>query len=157
MRTLGSTPVPGINTAAADTVGWPRYADQVGAAYSGLSPADRARVAIVASNYGEAGALTRYGPARGLPRVYSAHNQLYFQARPPDSVSIAVVIGGQAHVRRREWSVAKADRLFASSRAIGIPKNGVDVDNEEQGEPIAVCREPIGGWSTVWPQFKHED
>ncbi len=148
VRTLGSTPVPGINTAAADTVGWPRYTDQVGAVYGGLSPADRARAAIVASNYGEAGALTRYGPARGLPRVYSAHNQLYFQARPPDSVSIAVVVGGQ---------VAKADRLFASCRTIGKLDNGVDVENEEQGEPIAVCREPIGGWSTVWPQLKHED
>jgi hypothetical protein len=35
--------------------------------------------------------------------------------------------------------------------------NGVDVDNEEQGEPVAVCRRPIGGWHLVWPRFKHAD
>jgi hypothetical protein len=23
--------------------------------------------------------------------------------------------------------------------------------------PIAVCRNPIGGWATVWPDVRHED
>lgn len=145
---LGSTPVPGINTAAADTVGWPRYADRVAAAYRGLTPTDRAHATVVASNYGEAGALTRYGPAGGLPHIYSAHNQLYFQGRPPDSASIAVVVGGEA---------ARAGRLFASCRTVGHLNNNVDVDNEEQDQPIAVCADPVGGWSAVWPMLRHQD
>lgn len=55
--------------------------------------------------------------------------------------------------------MARADGLFGSCRTIGKLDDGVDVDvdNEEQGEPIAVCREPVGGWSAVWPQLEHED
>ena len=33
--------------------------------------------------------------------------------------------------------------------------DGVGVDNEEQGMPIAVCRGPIGGWAAVWPLLEH--
>ena len=59
---LGKTPIPGINQAARDTVGWPTYVEQVRAVFDAMPPADRAQVQLVASNYGEAGALRRYGP-----------------------------------------------------------------------------------------------
>jgi hypothetical protein len=35
--------------------------------------------------------------------------------------------------------------------------NGVDVDNEEQGEPILVCAGPKAPWSELWPHFRHLD
>jgi 4-amino-4-deoxy-L-arabinose transferase-like glycosyltransferase len=145
---LGGTPIAGLNQTVGDTVGWPAYVREVAAAYRGVPAAQRATTVIVASNYGEAGAIDRYGPSLGLPGVYSGQNQLYFQGRPPDSATAAVVVGGQ---------VDDARRLFGSCRPAGHLDNGVDVDNEEQGEPIAVCRGPIGGWATVWPRFKHED
>jgi hypothetical protein len=148
VRALHDTPVPGINQAVADTVGWPVYARQVDTVYRGLSAADRAQTVVLASNYGEAGALARYGPALGLPHVYSAHNQLYFQGRPPASATVVVFVGGQ---------VEDASTRFGSCATVSHLDNGVDVDNEEQGEPVAVCRGPVGGWNTVWPQLKHED
>jgi hypothetical protein len=148
LRALSHTPVPGINQAVADSVGWPAYSRQVAAVYRGLSATDRSQAVIVASNYGEAGALARYGPALSLPRVYSAQNQLYFQGRPPASAAVVVLVGGQ---------VGPAATLFTSCSTVTHLDNGVDVDNEEQGEPVAVCRGPLGGWNTVWPQLKHED
>jgi hypothetical protein len=40
--------------------------------------------AVIAENYGEAGAIDRYGPADGLPSiVYSGQNQLYLYGPPP--------------------------------------------------------------------------
>lgn len=148
VRALHNTPVPGINQAVADSVGWPLYTRQVDAVYRGLSASERARAVVVASNYGEAGALARYGPKLGLPRVYSAQNQLYFQGRPPASATVIVFVGGQ---------VGSAATLFTSCATRAHLDNGVDVDNEEQGEPVAVCRGPVGGWNTVWPRLKHED
>lgn len=148
IRSLHDTPVPGINQAVADSVGWPTYVRQVDAVYRALPEPDRARATVVASNYGEAGAVDRYGPALGLPRVYSAQNQLYFQGRPPASATIAVFVGGE---------VDDAAKLFASCTTTAHLDNGLHVDNEEQGEPVAVCRGPIGGWSAVWPRLKHED
>jgi hypothetical protein len=35
--------------------------------------------------------------------------------------------------------------------------NEVDVDNEEQGEPISVCRDARRSWSQVWHEFQHYD
>ena len=58
----------------ADRYGWPELADTVARVVARLPPAERARAVILTRNYGEAGALEYYGPARGLPRVISGHN-----------------------------------------------------------------------------------
>lgn len=141
---VGRTPIPGINQAARDSIGWPRYVSQVRAVYDQLPAADRAQVQLVASNYGEAGALARYGA--GLPAVFSGQNGLYSQGIP--SASVVIVVGGQ---------VPDVSRWFSSCTVPAHLDNGVDVDSEEQDEPIAVCRGPIGGWPAVWPHFKHLD
>lgn len=138
LTALGSTPVPAVNQAARDTVGWPRYVAEVEGVYESLP----GRPVVIASNYGEAGALARYSR---LP-VYSGHNQLYFEGRPPSSATVAVVVGGQLD-SLRGW--------FASCEVAAHLSDGVGVDNEEQGEPIAVCRDPLGGWATVWPHVQH--
>ena len=109
---------------------------------------DRARAVIIASNYGEAGAVDRFGSRYRLPRVFSGQNQLYFQSRPPESATVAVMVGGQVPYVRG---------LFASCADAGRLDNGVGVDNEEQGQPIAICRDPISGWAAVWPQLRHAD
>jgi hypothetical protein len=35
--------------------------------------------------------------------------------------------------------------------------NAVSVDNEEQGEPVAVCTGPRQPWRTLWPELRHVD
>ena len=120
---------------------------QVAAVYGALPAADRARAVVVASNYGEAGALARYGPPLRLPAVYSGHNALY-DAPPPDTASVAVVVGGQ---------LPSVRGLFASCTVMARMDNRVGVENEEQGEPIAVCRNPVGPWAAIWPRFRHRD
>jgi hypothetical protein len=145
---LGNSPIPGMNQTVQDSVGWKAYVRQIAAAYHSVPAADRPRTTIVASNYGEAGALDRYGAEHGLPHAYSAHNQLYFQGRPPADMNVAVIVGGQAH---------ETEALFSTCRPAGHLDNGLDVDNEEQQEPIVVCQGPQGGWGTVWPRLKHED
>ncbi|MFC4375141.1 hypothetical protein ACFO5K_13660 [Nocardia halotolerans] len=32
--------------------------------------------------------------------------------------------------------------------------NGVGIDNDEQGAPMFVCRDPVRPWSQVWPQLR---
>ncbi|TAM89507.1 MAG: hypothetical protein EPN43_06925, partial [Jatrophihabitans sp.] len=68
LSALGSTPIPAVNQAARDSVGWPRYVSQVAGVYASLSVTDRRSAVIVASNYGEAGAVDRFGDRWGLPR-----------------------------------------------------------------------------------------
>ena len=148
LAALGASPVPGLNQLARDQVGWPTYVRQVAAVYDALPEQDRRRAVLVTSNYGEAGALARYGPPLRLPGVYSGHNALYDVARPPDTATIAIVVGGQLRSVSGE---------FASCTVMARLDDRVGVDNEEQGQPIALCRNPAAPWRSIWPRFRHQD
>jgi 4-amino-4-deoxy-L-arabinose transferase-like glycosyltransferase len=148
VSSLGNTPVPGINQIAQDSVGWPAYVREVAGVYATVPQAERAQTVIIASNYGEAGAVDRYGGGYGLPAVYSGQNQLYYEGRPPSSASVVVFVGG---------AFSRLRSQFASCAIVTHLDNLVGVDNEEQDEPVAICRGPIGGWLAAWPAFKHED
>lgn len=147
-RLMGDSPVPSINESAADQVGWPTYVEQIVAVYRTLNNADQLAAVLITSNYGEAGAIDRYGPALGLPTPFSGHNELYFQARPPETARIVVVVGEQ---------IDSVRELFRSCTFEAALDNRVNVDNEEQRKPVTICREPIGTWRELWPQFRHFD
>jgi Dolichyl-phosphate-mannose-protein mannosyltransferase len=144
VRTFGQTPIPEINQAAQDSVGWPEYVATVRTVYDGLTPDQRSRAVLLAGNYGEAGALVRYG----FPDVYSGHNQLWFDGAPPESATVAVIWTQ----RPRGW-----DRIFTHCEQRATIDNGVGVDNEEQGSAVLVCEGPVGGWAAVWPRLLHYD
>ena len=46
-----------------------------------------------ASNYGEAGAIARYGRVYGIPHAYSGRNAFWRFGRPPDGARPIVVVG----------------------------------------------------------------
>ncbi|MFI5317733.1 MAG: hypothetical protein ACHQ6T_18675, partial [Myxococcota bacterium] len=70
--------------------GWRELVDAVAAAYDGLTPDERAHAAIFARSFGETGALNFLGPARGLPRAVSGHNNYWLWG--PGHVDGTVVI-----------------------------------------------------------------
>ena len=104
---------------------------------------------MLTGNYGEAGAIARYGPALGLPRVYSGHNAFWRFGRPPDGASPIIVVG-----YRNPQAVA---RSFEGCRLVARIDNGVDLDNEEQGGPSGRCATTVEPWSTLWPRLRHLD
>jgi hypothetical protein len=146
---LAKTPIPAIIQTTRDQIGWPAYLRQVADAYRALPAGERAAAVIITGNYGEAGALNRYGGRYGLPHAYSGHNELYYLATPPASATTAIVLG-----YRQDGYV---EPRFASCETVGHFDNGVGIDNEEQGLPIRVCRGPRGSWRELWPAFQHFD
>ena len=145
-RSFGSTPIGAINQASRDSFGWPAYVQQVAAAYRTLSPADQAQTTVIAENYGEAGALDKFGGAYRLPHVYSAQNQLYLYGPPPASATIAVLVG---------YETTDVSNDFASCATVGRLDDKLGVDNEEQGNPITICRTPTQSWAALWPSLRH--
>lgn len=146
LRSVGATPLPDIGPLVADQVGWPRYVEQVAAAYR-QAPEPRPTV-VIASNYGEAGAIARFGGPLGLPGPVSGQNALYDGPRPPDAATSVLVVG---------YQLEEVRGYFGRCDVVGTLDNGVDVDNEEQDAPVAVCRDPREPWSTLWPRFRHLD
>lgn len=145
LAVLGDTPLPGLTPLVADQVGWPTYTAQVASVWHGL---DDPSVAVLTSNYGEAGAVDRYGRTAGLPRPVSGHNALWDLGPPAPSTRTVVVVGGQYESVRS---------LFETCTVALRLDNGLDVESEEQGEPVAVCTGPLRPWSQLWPTVRHLD
>jgi 4-amino-4-deoxy-L-arabinose transferase-like glycosyltransferase len=143
---LEATPIADLNEDAIETVGWPELARTVGEVFQTLSPAERATAVVFTGNYGEAGAIDRYGGALGLPRAYSGHNAYARFGMPPDSAGPVIVLG---------YDDPSVD--FEGCRAAATVDNGVDLENEEQGGTVFVCERPLKPWSEMWGDLRHLD
>ncbi len=62
----------------ADEFGWPEMVAQVADVYNSLPPEERAKTAILAGNYGSAGAIDFFGARYELPKSISAHQNYYY-------------------------------------------------------------------------------
>jgi len=144
-----ATPIPALNEDAIETIGWPAFAVTVARVADSLPPAQRKHAVVFTGNYGEAGAIARYGPALGMPRVYSGHNAFWRFGRPPDGVAPIIVLG----YRDRAGLRGTFTGCVLSARI----DDGVAIDNEEQGGPIWTCQGTVGTWSALWPRLRHLD
>jgi hypothetical protein len=137
---LHGTPIVALNYDAGETVGWPAFVGQIAAAYRGLPAAERAHTIVLTSNYGEAGAVDRFGPADGLPAAYSGHNGFWYWGPPPAAAATAVVVGYD----RSQLGFCRTVRLAA------LLNNRENVSDDEQGAPVWICR-PDRSWAAIWP------
>lgn len=136
---LAASGVLELNEDAGETVGWPALVDLV----AGAAAADE--VVLLTENYGQAGALDYYGPARGLPPAFSGHNG-YAAWGPPLERALPVVVVG--------FSARQRDAWLTGCRLVGRVDNGLDVDNEEQGRPVHRCDGHRGTWAALWPEVR---
>jgi len=143
---LADTPIPDLNEEAAETVGWPGLVRSVTRVRHSLPAAERNRAVVFAENYGEAGAIDRFGAALGIPRAYSGHNAYWRFGRPPDGAAPVIVLGYEG----------EPPNFVGCHRAASID-NGVDLENEEQGGTVWVCARPEVPWSRLWPRLRHLD
>jgi hypothetical protein len=73
----------------------------------------------------------------GLPAVYSGHNELYHFGPPPDTATVVLFVG---------YDREEVAGWLADCAELTRLDNGVGVDNEEQGNPVLVCRQPHQPW-----------
>jgi 4-amino-4-deoxy-L-arabinose transferase-like glycosyltransferase len=120
-----------------DEIGWHQLVAQTARVWRAMPPAERQRSALLAQNYGEAGALALYGRALGLPQPLSGH--LSFQYWHP------------RRMPQRELLVVGFDpsalgAICSSTRVLATINNHWKIANEEQGRVILACklRRPLG-------------
>jgi dolichyl-phosphate-mannose-protein mannosyltransferase len=142
---LHDTPVVAVNYDAGETVGWPAYVREIASVYRSLPPRQRLRAVVLGSNYGEAGATARFGPADGLPAAYSGDNGFWYWGPPPASATTAVAVGfGRGQLAPFCGSLRLAARL----------DNRVAVQDDEQGAPVWVCSSLRAPWAAIWPRLR---
>jgi len=132
-------PVVALNEDAGETVGWPALVRTV-------ADVHESDAVVLTQNYGEAGAIDRYGPALDLPSAYSGHNGYADWGPPPEREAPVVAVG-----------IARGDleRWFARCEVAARIDNGVGLDNEEQGAPVHLCTDRRRTWAALWPQIAH--
>ena len=137
---LDGSPGLAVNPDAGETVGWPEFADTVASVYPTAPPGS----VLLTRNYGEAGALDRFGPALGLPPAFSGHNGYGLWGPPLSSATSAVVVG---------YPADELSRWFDSCTERATIDNRVDLDNAEQGRPVFVCTGLRQSWAALWPSI----
>jgi hypothetical protein len=127
-----------------DMFGWPEMVEAIAGVYQRLPPEERARTAIYAGNYGEAGAIDFFGPRYGLPKAISPH-QNYFLWGPRDYTGEVMIIlqAEREEVERNCESVEEGATLnhpYAMA---------------EERYTIFICRGLKQSLQQLWPRLKH--
>ncbi len=128
----------------ADMFGWENMASTVARVYHDLPQQEQQSCAILAGNYGEAGAIDYYGPALGLPRALSGHNN-YFLWGPRNYTGECVVLFGE---RADDYA-----RLFGEAQLVATIIERYAMPSE-QDVRVYVCRKPSAPLPVLWPNFK---
>jgi hypothetical protein len=127
------------------TIGWPAYVREIARVYHSLPAAQQASAVIVTSNYAEAGAVDRFGPAYRLPAAYSPETGFWYWGPPPAAKTVAIIVGAD----RAQIGFCGTARVAASL------DNGVGVGTAEQGKPVWICTQLTQSWARIWPQVRY--
>ena len=142
---LHTVPLQKINYDLAETIAWPREVAMIAREYHALPAAQRVHTTILTANYGEAGAIARYGAGYGLPAAYSGQNSFWLWGPPPASATSALAIGLNPALLHQE---------FRQVRQLATFRNGLGVDDDEQGTPVYLVSGLRKPWPQTWPAFR---
>jgi Dolichyl-phosphate-mannose-protein mannosyltransferase len=144
-RALHTVPLQKINYDLAETIAWPKLVALVAHEYESLPGPQRRQTTILAGNYGEAGAIERYGASFGLPPAYSGANSFWLWGPPPAADTSAIAVNIDPALLHRE---------FARVRQVATFENGIGVSNDEEGAQVFVVTGLKPSWAQAWPAFR---
>lgn len=127
----------------ADEFGWPEMVAQVAAVYNKMPAEERAKTAILAGNYGSAGAIDFFGPRYGLPPSISAHqNYFYWGFRQYTGESLIML----------NWDLDDAE--YWCQNVEEGPKVGHPYAMSWEHYTILICHGLKRPLADAWPRFK---
>jgi len=130
----------------ADEFGWREMAQATARVYNSLPTEERARTAIFANNFGEAGAIDFFGQALGLPKAICNHQSYWLWGPRQYDGSIVIVLGSDGTGDREH---------FQSVEAIGHVEH--PYSRRDEHFDIFLCRGFTGDLRTDWSKIKKYD
>ena len=129
----------------ADCFGWEKMVKAVADAYASLTPEEKAKCAILANNYGEAGAIDFYGPRHGLPGAISGHNNYWLWGPRGASGEVVIRLGGSVEAMKESYAEATQAGLFHDDYCMPY-------ENDMAVWVLRGRRRPL---HSDWVEFKH--
>ncbi len=136
-----ASPLPQVFS---DMFGWPEMVETVAHVYHALPPDERSKAAILARNFGEAGAIDFFGPRYGLPKAISPHQNYYLWEPRDYTGEIMIVLG---------WGREAVGEYCSSVETAGKVHHPYAMATEHY--TIFICRGLKHPLREVWPQWKH--
>jgi hypothetical protein len=133
-----------LTQSLSDEFGWRDLEEKVASVVHGLSPEDQARVAILASNYGEAAAIDVYGGKDGLPPALSGQNQYWLWGPRGHDGSLIIHVGGDPERWRRACGSIEEQGTFGNPYAMPY----------EHDRAIFICRGLKQPLDRIWDRLK---
>ncbi len=130
-----------------DMFGWEDQVQAMSRAYHSLPDSDRSKAALLAYNYGEAGAIDYLGKHYGLPKAISGHNQYGYWGPRGYSGEIVIAIGYP--LERLQRSFDDVSPFETISPQYAMP--------EETNLTIYICRKPRRPLSESWSEWTYLD
>jgi hypothetical protein len=129
----------------ADRFGWENMVSTVTSVYAKLTPEQKAECAILAGNYGEAGAIDYYGHLYGLPKAISVHNSYYLWGPGDKPVNTVISIGIPRRDLQSLFENIKPEAKVISRYAMPFESNLT----------VYVCSGPRIPLHEVWSKAKY--
>jgi hypothetical protein len=129
----------------ADMFGWENMVATVAKVYNSLSPEERQKCVIGASNYGEAGAIDFFGNKYGLPHAISSHNNYWIWGPGDKPGEVLIVVGGDLETYLKMYNEVQQAATVVNEYARPF----------ETDLPVYLCRRPKVTLQQVWPHIKH--
>jgi hypothetical protein len=136
------------NDDLAEEFGWPELVSTIAVIRDSLSPETRSTMAILAANYGEAGAINLYGPAKGLAPAISGVNSFWQRGYGDPPPQTLIVVG---------FSREFCETNFQSCEVAAQITNHDNVPNEEtiRHRDVFICRGLKKSWPDFWKEIRH--
>jgi hypothetical protein len=130
----------------ADEFGWEEMTRAVAQVYLSLSPEERAKTAIFANSYGQAGAIDFFGPKYGLPKAISNHQNYWYWGPREYSGAIVIVLGSDGEGDREHFKTVEA-----------VGRTFHPYSRRDEHFDIFLCRELNQDLHALWPGIKSWD
>jgi hypothetical protein len=130
-----------------DMFGWPEQVQAVSRAYNSLSPEEKSHAAILAYNYGEAGAIDYLGKHYGVPKAISGHNHYGVWGPRGATGEVVIVIGFPKDRLERAFNLVTPIETISPPYALP----------EESNLGLYICRQPKRNLSASWKEWMYLD
>jgi hypothetical protein len=130
-----------------DMFGWEEQVQAMARAYRSLPEVERGKAALLAYNYGEAGAIDYFGKHYGLPKAISGHNQYGYWGPRGNSGEVVIAIGFAADRLQRSFGEVSPFEKISPDHAMP----------EESNLTIYICRKPTHGLVADWNEWMYLD
>ena len=137
-----TSPIPQL---LADRIGWESFVDDIDRVYHRLPEDDRRRAVVYVPDYGHAGALELWGPARGLPRVISSQNSYYLWSAGHADADVLIAVDANP----RDLQL-----LYREDPLVDVVRCDYCMSWRAR-MPIYVARRPIMSLNAFWPRTRH--